>query len=325
MLMPSPIIAMSSSPDWQSYQDIDNSRIDAISGFMIYQLRLAGNEADVSTLKRSINIEAEERGRSDLEIDQTRQLNYRCEEHLIPLGLVAEVDPVDHDRPGEPPRRYALTGVGMDWYQQQEWHGQRLSVDLDNLRSRTESLADNINELDDSVGDLEDDVRELQSEDGGALAAARSNEDEISDLSDRLEEAYENDIYPNSQKIDRVEDNHDSRISDLSDEISDIKSTLDNIESWGSKLNSRLDAVEDDTRANSDKLDNLSASISQNSDRLDQLADNVDAAADTASQPSQTALRADRRANRLKWIIILQSVMLVAMIAAGALVFEGRI
>jgi predicted nucleic acid-binding Zn-ribbon protein len=294
---------------------------------MIYQLMLAGKEADVSTLKRCINTEAEERGRSDLEIDQTRQLNYRCEEHLIPLGLVAEVDPVDHDRPGEPPRRYALTEDGVEWFHEQDFAGRRVSVDLDNLRGRTESLADNIDELEDAVGHLEDDVRELQSEDGGALAVARSNEDDISENSDEIDDAY-NDIYSTQREVSNLNDaventqrqlseltddynDLDSRLSDAAESVSNLEKSVNNMNEWSGDIGNDLDRIDD--------------AISANSDRLDQLADNVDAASDAASQPSETAVRADRRANRLKWIIILQSVMLVAMIAAGALVFEGRI
>lgn len=317
MVTPALIIAMSSSSDWQSYQDIDNSRIDAISGFMIYALMVAGREADVSELKEKINLEADERGRPDLEIDQTRQLNYRAEEHLIPLGLVAEVDPVDHDRPGEPPRRYALTESGMFWYQKQDFAGRRVSVDLDNLRGRTESLSGHIDEIGDKVGDLEDDVRELQSEDGGALAVAKSNEDDISELSGKLDDVFEDHIYPIERTIGTVDD-LESRIDDLSDDISDIESSLAKIDSWGFKLNSRLDDVEDDTGVNSGK-------ISQTSDRLDQLADTMDATSDAASQPSRTAVRADKRSNRLKWIVVSQSLLLVVLIVVGLLVFGGFI
>ena len=100
---------MESLDDWSDCQDIDNSKIDEIGGYLMLALS-------------HLDQMAEQTGRDSIVVDQTQQIHYRIDNHLEPMGLVLFIG-LDHepDGGGHPRRIYTLTEKGAGWVESQTW------------------------------------------------------------------------------------------------------------------------------------------------------------------------------------------------------------
>jgi peptidoglycan hydrolase CwlO-like protein len=311
---------MSTSSEWQSYQDIDSSQIDAISGYMIYHLALEDLEADVSTLKQKINETADDRGRDDIRVEQTRQLNYRAEEHLIPAGLVTELEPVDDSSPGNPPCRYALTDTGIEWFKNQDFSADSVSWHLDNLQSRVNSVEENLDDIEQDVNNLGDTVADNSRNIGGLTTAKDTHSDDIDEIS--------GDIFDLERDIDDIEDSIDSvngDVQDLSANHADLEDQVSALDESVSEIKNRLVTLNNVVDGFESRVEDIERDVTSLFERLDELADRVGENTDTATQATTETAQNSRKITRLKWIITVQSSVLLLVIAFGALVSLGLV
>lgn len=259
-------------------------------------------------------------------LDNTTQVNYRMDNHLLPNGLVREIERPDEG--GDQARQYQLTDLGTVWCHENQT----------------------------PLGP-EDTVREFISDFGSRLGTVKTR---LSDVEDGLE-AHDETNQKLSGKIGGIESQIEqisADIAKLDDDLTDLQSSVDSHNEWLNELteqsNDNLQSVNDLTESLKDLRDQqdqpeinpedylsaeASETITSNSDAIRSIREQIDdlgteiqrgreeaqGALRDADEPSETAVRADRRANRLKWVVVGQSALLAVMIAVGMLVFGGFI
>jgi predicted nucleic acid-binding Zn-ribbon protein len=256
-------------------------------------------------------------------LDNTTQINYRMDNHLIPAGLVAEIEQPDEG--GDQARQYQLTDLGTVWCHENQT----------------------------PLGP-EDTVSEFISDFGGRLDTVKTR---LTDVEDGLE-AHDETNQKLSGKIGGIESQIEqisADIDELDDDLTDLRSSVDSHDDWLIELTDQSNDNLESVKELDDKISDIpdqpeinpedylsaeaSKTITSNSDAIRSIREQIDdldteiqrgreeaqGALRDADEPSETAVRADRRANRLKWIIIVQSALLAVMIAVGLLVFGGFI
>jgi DNA repair exonuclease SbcCD ATPase subunit len=305
---------MSVQGDWEEYQDIDNSRIDEISGYILFAL---GTEGLLNTreIRQKLTEIAEDRGKDHLIVGDTQSLIYRFEEHLIPLRLAAEVEQVETDEPGKNPRRFGVTEPpGVEWLKAQDWASDKsLSAEIDSIKTQTDEYEAELIEIRDRLDSLEDSISGVSSTVGGVQTQITEYGEQVEQVREDLHETSK-DLYENRRSISDIED----RIDRLETELSGLSGAADDIDDRIEDVEGRVDELETRT-------DDLTEWSQSAHDRLGDAVTDAESALEASAQPTTETSSNSRAITRLRYVVAAEGLALVAIVVVGCLRFAGII
>lgn len=306
---------MSAQSEWTEYQDIDNSRIDEISGYILFVLGKEGGRLNTRQIRQKLTEIAEDRGKPRLVVDDTQSLIYRFEEHLKPQRLAGEVARRETDDPGRDPRRFAIAEpLGVGWIRAQDWESDvSLSDQIDSLKTRTDDTADELAEIQDRLDSLEESISGVSSTVGGMQTQINEYNDQTERVADDFNDLFGT-VYENRRSISDIED----QIDRLETESRGLSRLVDDIDDRIRFVEGRIDELET-------RIDDLTEWSQSAHDRLDEVESDTESALEASTQPTTETARNSRQITRLRYAVAGEAVALVALIAVGFLSFAGLI
>lgn len=293
---------MESLDDWSDCQDIDNSKIDEIGGYLMLALSQGGINT-AGDIVGYLDQMAEQTGRDSIVVDQTQQIHYRIDNHLEPMGLVLFIG-LDHepDGGGHPRRIYTLTEKGAGWVESQTWGPKTVTEALvqmdDYVISMESEVRDELSEMADRLTTVEKSIESVT----GTLGGLQSSISDVDDRYEGLEQDQSNLAAIQTRQSGQI-DEMDTRLDEIEDQLDEVETTIEQLSSNDHSLDSSLSSL-------SDRVASLSEQITS-------IESDAEAALEASAQPTLETEQNSQQITRLRYAVVGEGIVLVLLMMRG--------